>query len=224
MSAQIRARIEGQFTATYLTVLSVIQSVVFGFLAITIYEAHGGFDLPHWLLSAATFMMVVAIWHEFMMGATSLIWIPSLADSILPFLLGAAEFLVVAALPGAISRWCGSMAIVSLMMAAAHLNMVWRARKDPANLPVLRAFLSLSAAWSLAPSLSRAAARRAPSSSARSTSPSASAAARLSRACTQASTTAGSPATRSSSATKRAREPSTRGVRHSASRCSRDSG
>jgi hypothetical protein len=81
------------------------------------------FTLQNWLLAAATFLVIILIWNEYMMGLTIFRWVPQLKDSILPFAIGVSENFVVHNINTNLYSWCYAMSIFCLIGYIAYVNM-----------------------------------------------------------------------------------------------------
>ncbi|TYK46764.1 hypothetical protein [Actinomadura decatromicini] len=87
-------RIEGSFKDIYLTQISIIQGVAFGFLArsaLTGTRPTAG----QWIAYGTAFMVITIVWQEYMVGSTAFTWVPTLLDSVTPYVLGILEFLII---------------------------------------------------------------------------------------------------------------------------------
>ncbi len=88
-------RLKNQFAPIYLTLTSIIQGVALATLAARVEATYPGFDATNWVLVAATFIAVLAVWHEYLMQVVAFVWLPSLLDSVVPFAFLATELLLV---------------------------------------------------------------------------------------------------------------------------------
>src|SRR5579884_3223442 len=86
-----RSLLMASFTVAYLTLTSIIQGVALGYLVAVVDGAASKLPIASWLLAVASFLAIVVLWQEYMIGATIFSWSPTLADSLIPFALGAAE-------------------------------------------------------------------------------------------------------------------------------------
>jgi hypothetical protein len=88
-------RLKNQFAPVYLTLTSIIQGVALATLAARVEATYPGFDATNWVLVVATFLSILAIWHEYLMQVVAYVWLPGLLDSIVPFGFLATELLLV---------------------------------------------------------------------------------------------------------------------------------
>jgi hypothetical protein len=122
-------RVERAFPTLYLTLISIIQGAVLGFMVARVGSAlnERALTTPQWFLVAVSFVGIVAVWNEYMMGSSVFRWIPDLYDSFLPFLLGAAQFAAVLATttrrPMDVIWWPAAMSAFYLFGILAFANM-----------------------------------------------------------------------------------------------------
>lgn len=140
-SGALLSALQGSFSSTYLTLTSIIQGVTLGYLVVVVDDEKGRFGPAHWLLVATTFLIIVAAWHEYMMAVTVLTWVAGLRDSLIPFLLGGSELMLVLSLrhPEELEWSFLAAAIVSFVALIAFANMYRSAAAEPA---ANRAFLA----------------------------------------------------------------------------------
>jgi hypothetical protein len=123
--------IKETFTQIYLTLMSVIQGVALGYLATAIDDSYNDLSLVNWILVAATFSQIVGIWHNSIIATIMSAWIPTLADSIIPFLVGAGELFLIASIRASLQAWLAIMAILSMAYLLAYLNHSMHMRRRP---------------------------------------------------------------------------------------------
>ena len=129
-------QIKQSFSSVYLTLISIIQASVLGYLVFIFGSQRESLSSISIIVSVTTFLMLVTTWNEYMMGSTVFRWIPRLRDSFLPFLIGISEFLVVHHTISDVSLWCYSMALFCFVGYLAYLNMHHSARLYPENTPI----------------------------------------------------------------------------------------
>lgn len=124
--ASVIKQLEESFREMYLTLVSIIQGVTFGFLADRL------FTTPHptteqWLAYAVCFLMMVVVWMEYMVGSTAFTWIPTLLDSIVPFGLGMAEVPLIIAARMDAGTFLTRLAIFLAVGLLAYTNWLYHA-------------------------------------------------------------------------------------------------
>lgn len=92
-------RIVDSFPDAYITLLSILQSAIIGYLIFTVEHNWRSFDgdPERWIRSFTTLFCVVIIWNEYRMGSTLLNWIPGISDILIPFCFVVGEVFIVAA-------------------------------------------------------------------------------------------------------------------------------
>jgi hypothetical protein len=94
-----RDRVRDRFPAVLLTVLSIIQALALEVLWSNLSEHphlwdHGLGALIGWLQVLATFQGIMLVWVFYTSLVMRIVWVPSIRDSLLPFILGIAEFVL----------------------------------------------------------------------------------------------------------------------------------
>jgi hypothetical protein len=149
---QLLERIERSFREMYLNLISIIQGVAFGFLAEQVLAARtmgaGG-----WLAFGICFLMIVAVWQEYMVGSTTFAWTPSLLDTFVPFAIGVTEFLLIGAMTSSAAAFLTRLGIFLATGAAAYGNWLLHARSgtafNQAAYAVLRTYVLFGTAYCL---------------------------------------------------------------------------
>jgi hypothetical protein len=138
MSA-IRDRAKRQFPMVLVTLLSIVQALALELLwahvVATDYLYVFSWDtVLAWLQIVATFLGLVLVWVVYASIMMRFRWVPVTADSIYPFIIGIAEFVLIELLhPSKIGWWMiGMGAIFGMMVWTSHATMR-RARRDPDN-------------------------------------------------------------------------------------------
>ena len=93
------------FTDGYLTVASIIQGVALATLVQQLDAKQSSLDATSWVLTATTFMVIVVIWHEYLMMVLVYFWIPGLVDSVVPFAFAAGELFMAHFVAGDTRDW-----------------------------------------------------------------------------------------------------------------------
>lgn len=125
---------EKSYATIYVTLISIIQATVFGLLIATFYEHYNDFTPLKILIFVTTFLIIVIIWNQYILASTAFRYIPRLfPDSILPFLLGFCETLVIHYIFSPLYLWCYSVAVVMIIGWFALVNGYQNARQHSAN-------------------------------------------------------------------------------------------
>jgi hypothetical protein len=131
--ASIDKQIRRQFATVYLTLISIIQAVVFEYLIFSVDEHWLSMDLTKMLAVITTFILIICTWNEYMMGSVALTWMPKLKDAFIPFLLGISEWIVIRNIFSSIHLWFYSLALFCFFGWIAFYNMFRSARQYPEN-------------------------------------------------------------------------------------------
>lgn len=91
-------RAENTFGTVYLTLISIVQGVALGFLAQATAGSYDTLGIDRIGRTVGAILIIIAVWQEYMVKATAFSWVPTILDTIFPFLLGVGEFLLAAAI------------------------------------------------------------------------------------------------------------------------------
>ena len=137
-------RITASFLSVYLTLVSVIQAGVFGFLLWDLTDKLDDLDCSRSLCLLTTVLILIVTWHEYMMGATIFRWIPHLRDSIIPFCIGLAEYGTAYYSTRSLPYWFLCVSAFCFMGWFAFHNMFTSARRHLENRWALRTLAGLT--------------------------------------------------------------------------------
>lgn len=127
------ARFERNFTAAYLTLVSIVQGVALGQLAETFgdRDPFGNLLALDWsyLLRAFTVLcVIVGVWAEYLVISIAFSWLPTWMDAAAPFVIGSMEFLVIDTMRDA-EAFSWAFALVWIGTLPAAVNYVRQARR-----------------------------------------------------------------------------------------------
>jgi hypothetical protein len=135
----IRERAKSRFPSVLLTLLSIIQAlaleVLWSNLSGSDHLWAGGLGaVIGWLQVSAVFGGIVVVWLFYSSLVMRLVWVPSIRDSILPFIIGGAQFLLAEMLsPELRHLWFFLIAGIFGLSAWTSTTTFVRARRDPDN-------------------------------------------------------------------------------------------
>ncbi len=122
-----------------LTILSMIQALALELFWSKIKDSpylwQGGSEaLVGWLQLLVMLVGILLIWVFYVSFVLRFTWLPSLEDTLIPFLIGLLEFAMIDVMsPDLVSIWFVLLAVVfSVATLGSHLTMR-QARRDPAN-------------------------------------------------------------------------------------------
>jgi hypothetical protein len=135
----IRDRAKNNFPMVLLTLLSIVQALAFELLW---DEIHQYTELYEWTWVAAagwtrivtTFLGVVLIWHSYAANSMRFLWVPSMGDTLFPFLVGIIQFSMIDRLSNDyVSQWLFLLAVLFAVMTWVSQNDMVRARMEVEN-------------------------------------------------------------------------------------------
>lgn len=135
----IRNRARENFPSVLLTLLSIIQAIALESLwehARDRPELYGySWDaLLGWLQIAITLNVIVLIWMIYVGLVMRFRWTPAMTDSILPFLVGLIQFLMIDLMgPENLGKWILVLGLIAVVVTSLDHSSMRRARRDPDN-------------------------------------------------------------------------------------------
>lgn len=122
-----------------LTLLSIVQALALELLwgeirqSTTLYGVSQA-ALIGWLQIVVALTGIILIWITYASIVMRFRWVPTTADSVLPFVIGILEFVMVDSLdPAELGRWFLILALIFAIMTAVGHATMRRARRDPDN-------------------------------------------------------------------------------------------
>jgi len=135
----IAQRAKQHLSTVLLTVLSIVQAIALELIWSYVLEQEGLYtasfeSLLGWVQVGATLLGIVLIWLTYGGLVMRFCWVPSTADSILPFLVGLIEFGLIAMLgPDRLGEWFLVLALAVGVMQWIVQYSMRRARLDADN-------------------------------------------------------------------------------------------
>jgi len=133
----MHSRLLHSATTHYLQLMSVIQGVVLGYGVYNLEAKYSMLSTADILFVVTTLLMVMTVWDEYQLGAAVYIWVPGYRDSIIPFLFGITELLMVKSIGKDINIWFRYAAVFAVLSLIAYVNMYRSAGKEKINEYVL---------------------------------------------------------------------------------------
>jgi hypothetical protein len=138
-AAAVRARMLDSFAPTYLTLISILQGSLLGYLFYIADQLLSGWkEQPPTFLGLARVLFIgsalvanIATWNEYRMGSTTFVWVPRLPDTLVPFGLALVQFSLIRTIPLHPKYWFLSMAGFWALAAFAFWHMYYRAGGEP---------------------------------------------------------------------------------------------
>lgn len=125
---KVSQRLKGQFAPVYLTLTSIIQGVALSVLASRVEANYAQFDATNWLLTIATFVGFLTLWHEYLMQVLAFVWVPTLLDSLIPFAFLASELFTAHFVYQGLHGWLLAEALTFVVGSVAQVLTLTQAR------------------------------------------------------------------------------------------------
>jgi hypothetical protein len=126
---RLSRRLREQFAPDYLAISGLVQVLVLDALISRVDADYADYGAVEWLVAIATFLVCVDIWHEYLMTVLSHVWLPALADSLVPFAFLASELLMVHFVGEDLRGWLLGYGLVALIGVAAWVQRNVRIRQ-----------------------------------------------------------------------------------------------
>jgi hypothetical protein len=144
--ATLRARAKAQFPSVLLTLTSIIQAIALESLwsrFSELAEPDGFLAIPveAWLQSGAMLLAIMVLWIYYAQLVMRLVWVPRLADSLIPFALGVAQFLEIDTLGREdVALWLAPFPVIFLLCFAGWNLTIARAGDESENADLMATF------------------------------------------------------------------------------------
>ena len=125
----VAERLKSQYAPAYLTLTSIIQGTALAVLAGRVEATSAQFDATDWLLSIATFLAFVTLWHQYLMQVLAFVWMPTLLDSLVPFAFLAGELFMAHFVYHGLRGWLLTLGLLLVVGIAAQLTTFTQARQ-----------------------------------------------------------------------------------------------
>jgi hypothetical protein len=133
----VHRRLKESYGPTYLTILSMIQSVALGDLSFVVASGHQHFTFVQWVLTLNAFGVLIIIWNVFSVQSVLWGWIPDVRDATVPFVVGALELFLNQAIAATLSTWLIALSLIGIAGAIGTWHIRWRSSHEPDNLELL---------------------------------------------------------------------------------------
>lgn len=128
------SKIIDSFPGMYITLISIFQSAMVGYLVVKAEETGFNYLLGEWLRVISTCISIILIWNEYRMGSTVLRWIPNIIDVLIPFALVFGQVLIISNITTP-DIWFLAFGLLFFFGLFAYLNMY---QKSEALVEVIR--------------------------------------------------------------------------------------
>lgn len=136
---KMRARAQIHFPSVLLTLISIIQALALELMWSKVVESEFLWNwsvsaVLGWGMIAVSFLGILQIWVMYSTMVMGFSWQPFLRDSILPFIIGIQEFMLISLISGEFNpMWLYVLASVFVSANWVSHNSLRRARSDPEN-------------------------------------------------------------------------------------------
>jgi hypothetical protein len=127
---RVRKRLFESSTTHYLTLISIIQGAVLGYGISVLDTSSQNYGIANWLLCITTLLFVISVWDEYQLASTLFEWMPGIRDSIIPFLIGLCEFIMVRFLKSDQKHWYIAAGCFAFFCFLGFWNMYASARNN----------------------------------------------------------------------------------------------
>jgi hypothetical protein len=134
---ELQDRIKSQFTVVYLTLISVIQGCVLGYLFTVADPLLSNLTPRIGLLLFVSFVLIALVWNEYMMWSSMVRWVPRLPDSFLPLLMGAFQFWMIRSIPARSPVYFVALAAFLAASWVKYRHAYVVGRHEPENVAIL---------------------------------------------------------------------------------------
>ncbi|HML04428.1 MAG TPA: hypothetical protein VK426_01510 [Methanobacterium sp.] len=134
----IQKQVISEFPSVYLELISIIQAAILGYLLIIIYTNLDKLIFLNWILIINVFILIVMVWHEYVMMSSAWRWIPQFKDALIPFAVAIPEFLITTFVVSDFQYWYYGLGIFGLVSLMAYYTNINSAKRFPENDYVLR--------------------------------------------------------------------------------------
>ncbi len=139
MSQEIRERVKAQMPVALLTLTSIVQALALELLWSHVREASplatfSVEDAIHWVQIASTLLGIMLIWIIYSNNVMRFVWTPSTRDSVLPFVFGIVEFMLIESLGARhLGWWMIDLALIFAIMTWTSQITLRAARLEGSN-------------------------------------------------------------------------------------------
>lgn len=116
------SKIIDSFPGMYITLISIFQSAMVGYLVFKAEATGSNYLLGEWLRVISTCISIILIWNEYRMGSTVLRWIPNIIDVFIPFALVFGQVLIISYITTP-DIWFLAFSLLFFFGLFAYLNM-----------------------------------------------------------------------------------------------------
>jgi len=139
-AVHLRKAARSHLPSIYLQLVSIFCSLALAYLLDGIRSRHpGSSTVSDWMMFAATVHIIILTWHEYAVGSAYFRWVLTIADSLIPFLLGICLFMITDCWrEREIANWLLWAGPYCFVATLAYINQGRQASRDPTNRSALK--------------------------------------------------------------------------------------
>lgn len=130
-------QLKGSYISSSLTILSIIQGVALAALAGNVAANYTRFTLAQFLMAAVTFGALVVVWNQISIDTMTWVQVPDFQGALIPFLVGALELFLAAAISINMTLWLFGLAALAGFSSLGLAYVFRLASHEPENAPLL---------------------------------------------------------------------------------------
>jgi len=138
---QLRQQVKDASPGFYLTLISIIVSLGFGYLLSKIQPKHlfgNEWSFLYWLKVIASFQAIILTWHEYAMSTVTFKWVLNYLDSLVPFLFGITLFGIIKSINSEeLHLWFYFFSGFTFVGLIAYSNQLVKTKREPENKIIL---------------------------------------------------------------------------------------
>jgi len=130
-------QLKGAYISSSLTILSIIQGVALAALAAAVASNYARFTLAQVIMALVTFCILIVVWNQISIDTMTWVQVPDFQGALIPFLVGAQELFLVAAITIDRTLWLfGNATLVAFSsLGLAYVSQL--AGREPENAKLL---------------------------------------------------------------------------------------
>jgi hypothetical protein len=146
---RLEEAIRSQFTGVYLAVIGVVQGLTLAWLAPHVVSGYAHYSAFQWIANANLLLAILVTWQEYLIGSLAFSWIPTIIDTMVPFGLGLAEFIIIQTIDrGSVRAYCIATAAGWTLALGSSANLYRNAHRLAVNSAAAR-ILHKHLVWNL---------------------------------------------------------------------------
>lgn len=130
-------RLRNSYLSSSLTILSIIQGVALAALGAAVASGYPRFTLAQWITVVVTFGVLVVVWNQISIDTMTWVQVPDFQGALIPFVVGALELFLVAAIGIGLPLWLFGSAVLVGLSSLGLIDGYRLAAREPENAELL---------------------------------------------------------------------------------------